>query len=256
MFTRFDSRWARVVPALALVLAFGQAAGLRARQAPTGKDVIARHVAAMGGEAAYKALKSIHAVGTFAMPAQGISGTVEFFMARPNKQLMKTALPSIGQIDSGFDGKVGWSIDAVSGPTVFAGKQLLETQDDAWFDGPLHGTDHVKDVQVVGNETFDKRPAVKVKIVFASGNEQFEYFDTETGLQIGYDARRETSMGTLPMTGYLRNYQKFRGVMFPMSMVQKGLGIEQIIEFTQVTFDDVAPETFELPPAIKALIKK
>ena len=74
MFTRFDSRWARVVPALALVLAFGQAAGLRARQAPTGKDVIARHVAAMGGEAAYKALKSIHAVGTFAMPAQGISG--------------------------------------------------------------------------------------------------------------------------------------------------------------------------------------
>jgi hypothetical protein len=255
MFTRFDSRWARVVSALAVVLAFGQATGLRARQAPAVKDIIARHVAAMGGEAAFKALKSIHAVGTFSMPAQGISGSVEFFMARPNKQLMKTSLPSIGNIDSGFDGKVGWSIDAVTGPTLFTGKQLLETQDDAWFDGPLHASDHVKAMEVVGNETFDKRPAVKVKVVFASGNEQFEYFDTETGLQIGYDARRETSMGALPMTGYLRNYQKLRGVLFPMTMVQKGLGIEQIIEFKSVTFDDVPPETFDLPPAIKALIK-
>ena len=255
MFTRFDSRWARIVLASATVLAFGQTAGLRARQAPTGKEIIARHVAAMGGEAAFKALKTIHAVGTFAMPAQGINGNVEFFMARPNKQLMKTSLPSIGNIDSGFDGKVGWSIDGVTGPTVFTGKQLLETQDDAWFDGPLHGPEHVKSVEVIGNETFDQRPAVKVKVTLASGNEQIEYFDTETGLQIGYDARRETAMGALPMTGYLRNYQKFRGVMFPMTMVQKGLGIEQIIEFKQVTFDDVPPETFDLPPAIKALIK-
>src|SRR5262245_3277406 len=201
MFTRFDSRSARMVLALAVVLAFEQTTALRARQAPTGKDVIARHVAAMGGEAAFKALKSIHATGTFAMPAQGISGDVQFFMARPNKQLMKTTLPSIGSIDSGFDGKVGWSIDAVTGPTIFTGKQLLETQDDAWFDGPLHGPEHVKSVEVVGNETFDQRPAVKVKVTFASGNEQMEYFDTQTGLEIGYEARRETSMGTLRVTG-------------------------------------------------------
>ena len=41
------------------------------RAAADGKEIVARHVTAMGGEAAFKAIKSIRARGTFSMSAQG-----------------------------------------------------------------------------------------------------------------------------------------------------------------------------------------
>ena len=66
--------------------------GLRAQQAapaaaplPSGKDIVAKHLAAIGGEAAFKAVNSIHAKGTFELPAQGVKGELEILAARPNR---------------------------------------------------------------------------------------------------------------------------------------------------------------------------
>ena len=38
-------------------------------------------------------------------------------------------------------------------------------------------------------------------------------------------------------------------------MVQRILGIEQVMQISSYEFDVVPPEVFDLPPAIKALIK-
>ncbi len=105
----------------------------------------------MGGEAAFKQVKSIRARGTFTMAAQNVNGDFEMSAARPNKLLLKVTIAGIGAIESGYDGKVGWSIDPASGPALIAGRQLAELADDAWFDGPLHGPEHVKEATVVGH---------------------------------------------------------------------------------------------------------
>ena len=64
------------------VFASGQS-GASAQQAalPAAKDVIARHVEAIGGEAAWKAIKSMRATGTFSLPAQALSGSLELMTA-------------------------------------------------------------------------------------------------------------------------------------------------------------------------------
>jgi len=257
MFRRFDRRLARIGVGLAGLLAFGQALSVSARQAApaTAKEVVARHVTAMGGEAAFKAIKSIRARGTFSMVAQGVSGEFELLAARPNKMVLRVTVTGIGRIESGYDGKVGWSIDPVSGPTVMKGRQLSETADDAVFDAPLHGADHVKELALVGNEEFDRRKAIKIKVVFQSGNEQAEFFDAETGLQIGSEGPRETPMGVVPTIGILRDYKKFQTLQMPTTLVQRVLGIEQVMQISSYEFDVVPPEAFDLPPAIKALIK-
>jgi hypothetical protein len=257
MFRRFDRRLARIGVGLAGLLAFGQALPVFARQAApaTAKEVVARHVTAMGGEAAFKAIRSIRARGTFSMVAQGVSGEFELLAARPNKMVLRVTVTGIGRIESGYDGKVGWSIDPVSGPTVMKGRQLSETADDAVFDAPLHGADHVKELALVGNEEFDKRKAIKIKVVFQSGNEQAEFFDAETGLQIGSEGPRETPMGVVPTIGILRDYKKFQTLQMPTTLVQRVLGIEQVMQISSYEFDVVPPETFDLSPAIKALIK-
>jgi hypothetical protein len=257
MFRRFEPRLVRAVPALVGLLVFGQTAASGARQAstPTAKEVIAKHVAAMGGEAAFKAVKSIRARGTFSMIAQGVSGEFEMLAARPNKMLLRVDVPGIGRIESGYDGKIGWVVNPVSGPTLMKGRQLTETADDAHFDSPLHGPEHVKEVALVGTETFDNRKAVKLRVVYVSGNEQMEFFDAETGLQIGSEGPRETEMGVVPTTAVLRAYQKFQSLQFPTTLVQRALGIEQILQISSYEFDVVPPDAFALPPQIKALIK-
>ena len=87
--------------------------GVRAQQAapaaaplPSGKDVVAKHLAAIGGEAAFKAVKSIRAKGTFELPAQGVKGELEIMAARPNKMLNKVEIPGVGHAESGYDGKI------------------------------------------------------------------------------------------------------------------------------------------------------
>ena len=111
------------------------------------------------------------------MAAQGVSGDFEMSVGRPNKQVIQVNVPGIGLIEQGYDGKVGWSMDPVSGPAVFKGRQLSEAADDAYFDATLYGPDHVKEAAIVGTETFDGRKATKLKVVTQSGTEQMDYFD-------------------------------------------------------------------------------
>ena len=222
---------------------------------PSGRDIVTRHLEAMGGEAAFKAVTSIHARGKLVFTAQQISGDIELFSARPNKQLLRGNIAGFGSTETGYDGTIGWSIEPVSGATLLTGRQLLELADDAVFDSPLYPPTLVKSLTVIGREEFDGRQAHRVRVVFVSSSEQFEFFDVETGLQIGSEARRETPMGVLPMTTIAREHKSFGALKLPSVLVQKALGFEQVVTMTSYEFNTVPPEAFAVPPRIKALIK-
>ena len=232
-------------------------AGPRAQQAPlpSAREVIDRSVQAAGGENAFKAVRSIRGRGTVTIPAQKLTGTFEMLAARPNKTLTRVTMEGIGRLEEGYNGKIGWSIDPVSGPALIAGRALMDRADEAWFDAPLHAPDFVKSATVAGREDFDGRPAYRVKVVLVSGFEQDELFDIETGLPIGLEARRETPFGSAPTTTINRDYKKYGALMLPSSQVQRVLGIEQIVTFASYEFNVVPGNAFDPPPAVKALIK-
>jgi outer membrane lipoprotein-sorting protein len=243
--------------ALAGVLAVGSArAGGQAGQLPTAAELVARHAKAMGGEAAYKAIKSFRARGTFSMPAQGISGAVEVVTARPNRLRMTIEIAGIGRVETGYDGKVAWQVDPITGPSVLTGRQATEMADDAWFDAALHGSEHVASIEVQGREMFAGRPAYRAKVVFKSGNEQTEYFDVESGLQVGYEAQRASPMGVTPVTAVMADFKTVQGVLMPTSLSQRTMGIEQSITIEAMEADTVPDSAFDLPAVIKALIKR
>ena len=222
---------------------------------PSGKDIIAKHLEAIGGEAAFKAVKSFHAKGKFELAAQGVTGELELMAARPNKLLLKVDIPSVGHVESGYDGKNGWSIDPLAGPSLLTGRALSEMAEDAWFDSALHAPDRVKELTTVARVEFDKRPAYQVKVVHTSGVEQTEYYDVETGLQIGSESQRDTPMGVLPTKVMLREYQKFGGLKQPTVLVQSTMGIDQVFRIMSYEYNDVPATAFDPPPQIKALIK-
>ena len=256
-------RYARdlVRPLLLLsAIALTWSSGLFAEQAPqaalpAARDIINKYIEATGGSAAFKSVSSMRAKGVFTITGQQISGELEMMAARPNKLLTRITITAIGLAEEGYDGKVGWSIDPFRGPALITGRGLDERADEAWFDAPLHGSDLVKEMTVMGKEDFDGRQAYRVKVVSLRGTEQFELFDEKTGLQVGVEATRETPLGIIPTVTMFRDYQRFGQLTFPSKVVQRIMGQEQVFTFTLYEFNSVEPSVFELPPPIKALIK-
>lgn len=254
MNTRNVRGWSYLALAAAIVLA-GSALAAQQTATPSAREIVDRFVREAGGQAAFKAIKSIRGRGTLSIPAQGLKGDIETLLARPSKMITRVNVSGVGKLEEGFDGKVGWSIDPVNGPALLTGRALLERGDEAWFDASLHTPDFVKTMAVVGQETFDKRPAYRVKVTLSSGTEQEELFDVETGLQLGLEATRDTPFGSAPTTTIYRDYQKFGAVKLPVTQVTRILGIEQVVTFTSYEFDVVPANTFDLPAVIKALLK-
>jgi hypothetical protein len=232
----------------------GSARPLASQEAlPSGRDLVRRHVTAVGGETAFAAVSSMRIRGRLEIPAQKIVGELEVLSARPAKVLYRVSVPGIGRIENGFDGLVGWSVSPVAGPELLAGRQLSEAADDAWFDAPLHAPSHVRELTTVARTEFDGRPAYKVRVVFASGNEQMEYFDVETGLQVGSEAARATPQGVVQTVNILRDYRRFGALLQAATFVQRALGFEQIVTVTSCEYNVVPGSAFELPAEVRAL---
>ena len=258
------------LPMVALVASVPLAAERSARQAqsaapsaqsptaeklPSAREVINRHVKAIGGREMLMARSSSHATGTIEMPAAGLKGTLELFQAKPNSMLMRVSLPGVGDVQEGFNGKVGWSISPMTGPALLQGKQLEERRLDADFYADLQPEKRYESVTVVEKTTFEGRPAYKVRMVKKGGGEDFQFFDVESGLKVGSIATRESPMGAVTATTVETDYKPFGKLLTPTKLTLTTMGIQQVMTIQTVEYDNVDPSVFEPPAQIKALMK-
>jgi len=161
----------------------------------------------------------------------------------------------MGTIENGCDGKIGWSVDPMSGPSLMTGKALNDAISEAQFDGAFNSPEFIKEATTLEKTTFGNRPAYKLRVVTKFNSESTVYLDAETYYQIGMEKISETPMGSMPTTTSAGEFKKFGAFMQPTVMVQSAMGFEQVIRLTSYEYDVVPPSAFDLPPAIKALIK-
>lgn len=245
------------VLAAGLFLSAGVATRAEDRQdaLPKASELLAKSATAMGGLDAYKAIKSVRARGTFEMTAQNLSGSVEIIQARPAQVRLTVAIAGIGTIENGSDGKIGWSNDPMTGPSLMTGKALADAISEAQFDGAFNGPDFVKEATTLAKTTFNQRAAYKLHVVTKFNSESTIYLDAETYYPIGMEKVSETPMGSMPTTTSAGEFKKFGAFMQPTVLVQTAMGFDQVIRITSYEYDVVPAAAFELPPAIKALIK-
>lgn len=222
---------------------------------PSARTVIDRHIEAIGGRKAVLGHSSTHASGTMSMPSSGVSGVIDVYAAKPNKSMVKLTLGGIGEVLEGFDGTVGWSLSAITGPMLALGKELEQKKFDAAYDADLHDSSRYKSMQSMEQTTFEGRPCYKVSLVHLEGTEDIEYYDVQTRFRVATVATRESPMGPVKVTISYGDYKKFGDLLVPTTMKQATMGVQQVLTFTSVEFDNVHPSMFEPPPAIKALIK-
>lgn len=232
-----------------MVAAHGQA------PLPTGAELVARHVAAIGGADAWRALTSLRATGTIELPAQNLRGTFETMAGRPARAVLRVDMGGIGRVEQGFDGEVGWTIDPMTGPSLVTGGPLQEMKNDAHFDGALFPSDLVASVVTTARTEFDGRAAFKATVTYVSGQTRDEYFDVESGRLLGSEGISETPMGKVPIKVILRDYKVFGAITQPTRLIQSAMGVDQHFVVEAVELDAVKPEAFELPPVIRAIVK-
>lgn len=241
---------------LALALCVANVPAIRAQEAlPKAADLLAKMADALGGRDAFKAVKSIRARGTFEMPSQNLTGTVEIVQARPAQVRLTVAIQGIGTVENGCDGKIGWTMDPMSGPALMQGKALTDAISEAQFDAAFYNPDYVKSATTLEKTKFGDRPAYKLSVTTTFNSENTIYLDAETYFPIGQDKVAETPMGAVPTTTSAGEFKKFGQFMQPTVLVQSAMGFDQVIRITSYEYNVVPDSAFELPPAIKALIK-
>jgi hypothetical protein len=222
---------------------------------PAAQAIIDRHIEGIGGRKALAARSSVHTSATLTIPANGISGNIEVFSARPNKSLTKTTLAGIGEINEGYNGTHAWAVSPMTGPMLSTGEELAQKAFDSDFDSALNIASRYQTMKTLEKTTFDGRQCYKLSLVRKDGGEDIEFYDVATGLKAGAIVSRKSPMGTVTATVTMSEYKKFGDLLQPTVLKQSVTGVEILTTVTAIEYDKVDPAVFELPAAIKALIK-
>lgn len=252
MLARTSLRAALTVSAALLL----SAQSVIAQAAPSAADVIAKHIAAIGGKEAIGKIVSVKQIGTMDLPSAGLSAEVEVEAAAPNKMATKMSLAGIGEVITGTDGTNAWSVNPMQGPRVLDGKEKetqLEQAD--FYANLLYPAELFTSITNEGQVDFGGEKTWKLKFVRkGSGTESRRYFSVASGLEVGSETTTVTEMGTISATTVVSGYKDFSGVKFA-TRAESTMGPQTMI----MTIKDVqlnAPVTVTVPAAVAPLIKK
>lgn len=226
---------------------------------PEAKEVIARYVKAIGGEAAIRSHSSRMMKGQMTFP-DGMGGEMSadlaIYSAAPNKMLFEFSMEGYGEMKQGYDGEVAWVIDPMMGTNILDGAELEQMREQADFYSELNFDKRYKSMETIDEREFDGVKCYALKMVDNSDNESTHYFETESGLLRGMSQTQEGPMGPMDMTNINKEFKEFGGVKMPVRTEIEMMGATRVLTFTTVELDSVPAEKFELPADIKALVEK
>ena len=220
---------------------------------PSATEILERHVEALGGEAAIRRHRHATWNGTFTMPGMGLEGKVVLQASAPNLFRLVVEAEGIGTISQGYDGKVGWSDNPMTGPTLTQGGELEMLAIQSNFYADLDYAKHYPKIEVVGRETFAGEPCYKLKVTTAGGLDAFHYFSVESGLLVGVAGDLPTPMGEVFVETEIGGYQLFDGRLYPTRNHQRAMGSEQVLTVRDPDFGEIDPSVYALPETIRTL---
>ena len=226
---------------------------LQAQDLPDADELIDRYVELIGGKDAFAETGSL-TTGTISMPAMGLQGTFEIYQSTPDQMVMRMELPGIGEIQQGYDGEVGWSLNPIMGPHLMQGAELAQTREQAVLAASLREPSVVPGRETVDESEYEGEACWVVALTWASGRESTDCYSKESGLLVASETTQASPMGEISATTIYRDYRDFDGRLLPSRMIQRSSGQEQILSVDQVEYRDIDPEEFALPAPIRTLV--
>lgn len=228
-----------------------------AEKLPSAEEILDKAIESMGGRAAFERLQNRVSKGRFEVPAQNMKGTLVSYEAPPLRSYTVIDLPPVGKAESGSDGTVFWEMSAMQGARVLEGDEKAMKVRDARFNAPLHWRELYPKVECVGRETVDDIPCYKVVMTPAAGAPQTAFYAVKNCLPLKILMTIKTPMGELPVEVRLEDYKTVDGVLLHHKVVQRMMGMEQVVIIESVEHNvDLPADRFALPEAVKTLLEK
>ena len=250
----------RVIVASAVAVCIGAGAASAVSFMPQellpAEKIIARYVDSIGGADAVRAHSSTQVQGTMELLGQGIQGEVRMYAAAPNKALMIVSFPDL-DIESrqGYNGEVAWAADPMTGERILQGDELQQIVDESDYYSDLHDSSRFQSMETLEVTEYAGRLTYKVKLVYVSGRETFEYFDVDNGRLVGAEGLQYSLMGAVNVRTFISEYRQFGPLMVPTKIIQEiGPGRTVQVTFESIQYDNVESSTFALPASIEALV--
>lgn len=220
---------------------------------PPARQLVDRHVEAIGGADAYRKHTSMRMNATLEMPAMGMRADVDIKQKQPNLMAMTMTVAGMGEIRSGFDGQVAWAVDPMQGARLLTGPELAQARDQATWDAALRSPEVVSELRTVERTKVGGQECYKVQVTWRSGRESHDCYSTETGLLVGTSMEQQSAMGTVRVETQMNDYKEFGGVKVATRVTQNMMGTQQTITLNNIEFDTVTDADVAPPEQIKAL---
>lgn len=240
----------RTIPAAALA-ALAVAALAAPSTAQTTDEVLERHYEAIGGQDAWKQIRSMRATGTVSVMGGQIQAPFTLLQKRPGKSRFEMTMQGMELVQA-YDGETAWLKAPMMGspaPQRLPADVASQMAEQADLDGALVGWKEAgHDVELVGREAVDGRQAYKLRVTLKTGEVTHYYLDAETYLPIKWVARRTVQGQPSEFVTTLGDYRDVGGVKMPFSIqVDSPMG-PQSLTFTSfdvnVAIDDAV---FSMP---------
>ena len=219
----------------------------------TAAAVLDRYKHALGGEEAIAKVQSETVRGE--IEGAGVSGKTSFtYYAKPFKTLMKVAPPDGKEILQGFDGSVSWAITP-QGASIDKDTPLDAVRRDADLQYPLHQPDYFQKLELAGVTDFEGHRCYWLHGTTHWGKDNNQFYDVQTGLLVGYRFEIDSASKAIA-TVVFDDYKNFGGPLVATKTTSRSGEQSQTFTYKSVSYEPLADSMFDLPPAIKALIKQ
>jgi hypothetical protein len=220
---------------------------------PPAKDLIAKYVKATGAEE-WRKHKSGRMKATADVPGAG-TAQLEVIAVFPSAVAQKMTLPGLGEVSSGYDGTIAWSINPMQGPMILSGAAADQIREEADPENGMRMSPNIVSSETTEKTTMNGIECYKVKHTFKSGRVATDCYGVADGLLVATITKAVTPMGEIEATQYSSEYKDVGGVKRPMKVTTDQMGQRLIVNVVSWEWDNVDPKEVEPPAAIKALKK-
>lgn len=220
-------------------------------QAQNAEEIVAKHLAATGGDkwAKIKTIKMEAKISAEGAAGMNILWTLT--ASRDKAARMDVSVMGMSQV-SVVSGDKGWSTNPFAGkndPEPLTADQVAAMQDMTDIDGTLVGyKEKGYLIEYVGTEDVDGTEALKIKVTKPKKTE-YSFFDPTSFYEIKRTDVQEVDGKTVEGTVIYSNFKEQEGIVLPFSMQQVGGGMgNATITVTSLAFNPTLDDQiFEMP---------
>ena len=234
------------------ILAFTALGWSQTPEFTTKEAVLARYQEALGGVEAIRKVQSESRHGQVEAP--GMKGKITFVSyAKPFKWLARVTMPDGAERTNGFDGEVSWT-SGPKGAEIDKSVPVESVRRDSDLQYALHQPDYFSKFEFAGVADFEGHRCYWLHGTTHWGKDNNQFYDVKTGLLVGYRFQSDDQKGLTTIVVY-EDYKSFGGPLVPTKETDRQGDQSQVTTVTSVNYEPIADSLFDLPGAVKALLK-